>query len=161
MQEQPKQQAQQRQQKRPNQQKRQEQQERQARPGQPKTPADRARQQAFARYLADQIAACQRRGRALTADDRVDEGRFEKIRANVYEIFQTVLGVAERVGGEDDAARRRFFWQKARQIPQSWQEALQKARQQGDDEKTQIESIKLEAIHEIQEMCRHLWGGTV
>ena len=45
-------------------------------------------QQKFALYLEEQIAACKERGRLLAADARMDEGNFEKIRANVSAITQ-------------------------------------------------------------------------
>ena len=43
------------------------------------------------RYFDEQIAACAARSQALLADDRTDESNFEKIRANVYDIFRTML----------------------------------------------------------------------
>lgn len=71
-------------------------------------------QQKFALYLEEQIAACKERGRLLAADARMDEGNFEKIRANVYEIFKTILSAAERVCGKDDLARGVFSYKKRR-----------------------------------------------
>ena len=116
--------------------------------------------QKFASYLDERIAACQQRGRLLTADDRIDEGNFEKIRANVYEIFKTILSVAERVCGRDEPAKRDFFLQKAEQIPASWKVSYEKAQQNGDAEKMHIERIKLETIQEIKNMCIQIWGET-
>ena len=46
------------------------------------------------RWFEEQIALCGQRRQALLADDRADEATFEKIRANVYDIFRTVLSVA-------------------------------------------------------------------
>lgn len=69
-------------------------------------------QRKFEVYLDEQIAARKQRSKLLTADDRVDEGNFEKIQANVYEIFKTVLSVAERVCGRDELAKKRFFLQR-------------------------------------------------
>lgn len=111
-------------------------------------------------YLDERIAACRQRSRLLTADGRMDEGNFEKIRANVYEIFKTILSVAERVCGEDDLARKRFFLQKAEQIPASWAVSYEKARQHGDTEKMHIESIKLDTIQEIKDMYMQIWEET-
>ena len=117
-------------------------------------------QRKFESYLAEQIAACRQRGKLLAEDDRMDEGNFEKVRANVYEIFKTILSVAERVCGKDDSARRDFFLQKAEQIPVSWTASYEKAKQTGDVEKMHIESIKLDAIQEIKDMCMQIWGET-
>ena len=117
-------------------------------------------QQKFESYLDEQIAACKQRSKLLAEDDRMDEGKFEKIRANVYEIFKTILSVAERVCGKDDLAKRAFFLQKAEQIPTSWAASYEKARQNGDIEKMHIESIKLDTIQEIKDMCMQIWEET-
>ena len=65
------------------------------------------KQQEFELYLDEKIAACKQRSKQLTADDRTDEGNFEKVRANVYEIFKTILSVAEKVCKEDELAKVR------------------------------------------------------
>ncbi|MDE6261023.1 MAG: hypothetical protein K2M42_09240 [Oscillospiraceae bacterium] len=117
-------------------------------------------QRKFESYLDERIAACKRRGQLLAEDDRMDEGNFEKVRANVYEIFKTILSVAERVCGEEDGAKRDFFLQKAEQIPTSWTASYEKAKQSGDVEKMHIERIKLDTIQEIKDMCMRIWEGT-
>ena len=117
-------------------------------------------QRKFESYLDERIAACKRRGRLLAEDGRMDEGNFEKIRANVYEIFKTILSAAERVCGRDDFARRKFFLQKAEQIPTSWTASYERAEQNGDVEKMHIERIKLDTIQEIKNMCMQIWGET-
>ena len=48
------------------------------------------KQTKFELYLDEKIAACRQRCERFAADDRIDEGNFEKIRANVYEIFKTI-----------------------------------------------------------------------
>ena len=114
----------------------------------------------FAAYFDERIAACKQRGQLLAEDDRVDEGNFEKVRAIVYEIFKTILSVAERVCGEEDGAKRDFFLQKAEQIPTSWAASYEKAKQSGDVEKMHIERIKLDTVQEIKDMCMRIWEGT-
>ena len=118
-------------------------------------------QRKFESYLDEQITACKRRSQLLAEDDRMDEGNFEKVRANVYEIFKTILSVAERICGGDDSAKRAFFLQKAEQIPAGWRASYEKAKQNGDIEKMHIESIKLDTIQEIKDMCMQLWEGTI
>ena len=43
-----------------------------------------------------QIAACAKQRETLLADDRADEADFEKIKANIYDIFRTVLKTAAK-----------------------------------------------------------------
>ena len=117
-------------------------------------------EQKFELYLDEQIAACQQRSRQFTADNRMDEGNFEKVRANVYEIFKTILSVAERTCGKDDLATKQFFLQKAEQIPISWRASYEKAQQHGDAKKMHIERIKLDTIHEIKDMYMQIWEET-
>ena len=80
----------------------------------------------FEQYFEEQIEACEWRGKLLIADDRMDEGNFERIKANVYEIFRTILSAADRVCGEDVLAKKRFFWKgrsRSRQVgglPMKW-----------------------------------------
>lgn len=117
-------------------------------------------EQKFELYLDEQIAACRQRSRQFTADNRMDEGNFEKVRANVYEIFKTILSVAERTCGEDALAKKQFFLQKAKQIPISWRASYEKAQQHGDTKKMHIERIKLDTIHEIKDMYMQIWEET-
>lgn len=117
-------------------------------------------QRKFESYFDEQITACQQRSKMLAEDDRMDEGNFEKIRANVYEIFKTILSAAERVCEKDELAKRAFFLQKAEQIPTSWRTSYKTAKQNGDVRKMHIESIKLDTIQEIKDMCMQIWEET-
>lgn len=117
-------------------------------------------QQKFDLYLDERITACKQRSTQLTADHRMDEGNFEKVRANVYEIFKTILSVAEKVCKEDELAKKRFFLQKIEQIPTSWTISYEKAKQHKDIEKMHIESIKLDTIQEIKDKCMQIWEET-
>lgn len=117
-------------------------------------------QRKFESYFDEQITACQQRSKMLAEDDRMDEGNFEKIRANVYEIFKTILSAAERVCEKDELAKRAFFLQKAEQIPTSWRTSYETAKQNGDVRKMHIESIKLDTIQEIKDMCMQIWEET-
>ena len=117
-------------------------------------------QRKFESYLDEQIAACRQRSKLLAEDDRMDEGNEEKVRANIYEIFKTSLSVAEKVCGKDEFVKKRLFLQKAEQIPASWMTSYEKAEQHGDVEKMHIESIKLDTIREIKDMCMQIWEET-
>ncbi len=109
-------------------------------------------------YFDEQIAACAARSQALLADDRTDESNFEKIRANVYDIFRTMLSVAVAAGKGDANAVRSFFLQKAELLPASWRASLEKANQHGDAAKAQIELIKLDTLAKIKDKFSTVWG---
>ena len=47
-------------------------------------------------FLEQKIAACEEKRKRLQEDGYSDEADFEKIRANVYDIFKTVLSAAAK-----------------------------------------------------------------
>lgn len=100
-------------------------------------------------YLENRAAECKEKSRLLAADLRRDEANMEKIRANVYEVFRTVINAAEKTQSSDAAAKG-FFISRLDSIPASWQAALDKAREHDDDERAAIEMIKLEAAADIK-----------
>lgn len=111
------------------------------------------------RYFEEQIAMCNRRNKKLLDDERTDEATFEKVKANVYDIFRTIFSVAVKTSkGEPDAVRR-FFVQKIEQIPSSWVTAYDKAKQHNDTVKMRLEQIKLDTIGEIKENFAKTWEG--
>lgn len=118
-------------------------------------------QQKLESYFEERIAVCKQRSRQLAEEERIDEANFEKVRANVYDIFKTILSAAERVCGKDDLAERRFFLQKMEQIPTSWAVSYEKAKQNGNNEKIHIESIKLDTVREIKDVCMQIWEETI
>lgn len=101
---------------------------------------------------------CGQRRQALLADDRADEATFEKIRANVYDIFRTVLSVAARTCGEKDAAGR-FFRQRMESIPSGWAASWEKARQHDDAVRLRQEQVKLDTVGEIRRQFEEVWEG--
>lgn len=96
-------------------------------------------------FLTTQAAACKANATALAADDRCDEAVFEKIRANVFEIFLSVGNAAQKTS--DPMA---FFRARLEDIPASWEAALEKARSHGDEKRAHTETVKLEAIAAIR-----------
>ncbi|MDE7214168.1 MAG: hypothetical protein K2N42_06280 [Anaeroplasmataceae bacterium] len=115
------------------------------------------KQNKFEVYLDEHISACKQQSRLLAEDGRMDEGNFEKVRANVYEIFKTILSVSQKVCGNDDLARKNFFLEKLEQIPTSWKDSYEKAKEHGEVEKMHIESIKLKTIQEIKDTFMKIW----
>lgn len=110
-------------------------------------------------WFAAQIALCRQREQALLADDRADEAAFEKIWANVYDIFRTILDVAVRTGGGDAEAVRRFFARRMQTIPSGWAEAWEKAAQHHDPVRMQQEKIKLDTAAAIKARFADVWEG--
>ena len=96
-------------------------------------------------WLTEQIAACESQRTALWADERQDEANFARIRANVYDIFRTVLKVME---GSPDGET--LFAAKLTEIPSAWQKAHDQAERHGDAATLCIERIKLDAAAEVR-----------
>ena len=97
-------------------------------------------------YLTEQATLCKERAAALTADHRADEAVFEKIRANVFEIFTAVLSTARKQPDPMD-----FFRRQLASIPANWEAALEKAKAHGDEARAHTELLKLEAVRAIRE----------
>lgn len=111
----------------------------------------------FTTYLDDAIARCAEQEKALVADERKDEAIFEKIRANVYNIFRTIIGVAVNTCGEDADKIREFFMKRIDHIPASWNASYETAKQHNDTAKVQIEEIKLAVVQEIKTEFTKIW----
>ena len=110
-------------------------------------------------WLEAQMADCMRRREALHADDRADESDFEKIKANIYGVFRTVLAAAVQQGGGDAEAIRQFFLRRAEQLPAAWNASYEKAKQHGDAGKMRIESLKLSAARKVRLKFIEIWEG--
>lgn len=108
-------------------------------------------------YLEERISDCRERGLELSAQERGDEAAFEKVRANVYDIFRTVLEAALRLGDGDDGAVQRFFMMKAEQIPSSWKAARERAALHDDEERLMIEGLKLDTAREVRARFAEFW----
>ena len=91
--------------------------------------------------------------------DRADEAAFEKIRANVYDIFRTVLSVAEKTCGDEEDAVRDFFARRAQTIPAGWAAAYEKAKEHHDPVRLQIEKLKLDTVGEVRTQFKKIWEG--
>ena len=103
-------------------------------------------------YFDRQIAACKDRQAALASDSRTDEANFEKIRANVFDIFRTILSVAQKM-----ADPKAFFLKKLEEIPANWVSAKKAALAHGDDAAAHIETIKLDTKDAIRAEFLRIW----
>lgn len=101
-------------------------------------------------WLSGEIALCEERRAALAADAREDEAVFEKIRANVYGIFRTILFAAQHACENGENAQR-FCEDKLEQIPEKWTAAYEEAKRHGDISRMVMESIKLDTARKIRE----------
>lgn len=108
-------------------------------------------------YFEEQKRIRECNNAALFSDERKDEANFEKIKMNVYDIFYTILTVAEKSCNGDVNKMREFFEDRIERIPLSWSKSLEKAKQFDDAEKMQIEQIKLETVREIKNHTRLIW----
>lgn len=111
-------------------------------------------------YLENQITLCNQKAKNLLADDRTDEANFQKIKANVYDIFKTVLSVAQKNGNDNPDLVKNFFLKKTEQILSNWNAAYELAKHHDDTEKMLIEKLKLDTIHEIRNQFLTLWEET-
>lgn len=109
-------------------------------------------------YFDEQTALCARRRSTLRAEGYSDDADFEKIRANVFEIFRTVLSVAVKTNPDDPSAVRQFFLQKTEDIPKSWRSALEAAKQHGDAARIHPELLKLDTVSAIRAHFAEAWG---
>ena len=109
------------------------------------------------RYFEDRIAACWRRQMDLLAYGRADEARFERISANIYSLFQTLLSVAVELHRDDEKAARRFFVQRLEEFPSDWAAAYELARQRDNLIMQLVEKTKLDTVDEIKEYFAIVW----
>lgn len=110
-------------------------------------------------WFEAKISECEEKRNQLISDERADEANFEKIRANIYDVFRTVLNAAQKACGEDLDGVKDFFLKRLEQIPESWHTSYEKAQEYNDTEKLQIESIKLEAAEDIKNEFLKIWEG--
>lgn len=110
-------------------------------------------------YFEEQIALCGQRGQALLAGGRADEATFEKVKANIYNIFRTVFSVAVTTCPSDARKIQSFFSERIQQIPSGWAVAQEKARAHGDSARVYLEQIKLDTAGDIRENFAHIWEG--
>ncbi len=110
--------------------------------------------------LNEMMQACEKKRTAFMEDQRTDEAVFEKVEANVYEIFRTVLEVGTKVCGEEEGAVKAFLLTKLDEIPGNWEKAYELAKQHDDAQKMKIEGVKLDAAKQIRTTIEQIWEET-
>lgn len=101
-------------------------------------------------YFDKKIKTCEAHMKALKTAGLTDEGNFENIRRNIFDIFNTILITAEKSHKQSPDEISRFFLSKAEEIPKKWKESLEKAKANNDMEKIHIEQLKLDTINDIK-----------
>lgn len=109
-------------------------------------------------WLADRIAACEQAEAAFKEDGRDDEAVLEKIGANIYGIFISVIDAGRKATAnpEEHAA---FFERSLERIPSGWRIARDKAAERKDAVRLAQEEAKLAAIEAIEQAYRTMREG--
>lgn len=108
-------------------------------------------------YFNNEILLCTKRADSLIADARADEAVFEKVRANIYDIFRTVFSAAVRSKEGDMQAVREFFLAKLEEIPANWSSSYDAAVLHHDEVRMNTETIKLETARAIKKNFLQIW----
>ena len=93
--------------------------------------------------LKEQHAALNRQAVGLRKENKNDEAVFCTVRANVYDICATVLGVWVKRG--DPGACAALF----ARFREEWGASLEAAKRQNDAKKQCVEETKLEALQDV------------
>ncbi len=107
-------------------------------------------------YFNDKISNCNEQYKKFQLEGRFDEGNFEKIKVNVYGIFNTMLTLAINTAKEENEVYA-FYMKKLDEIPLNWEASYKKAVEYNDEEKIHIENIKLGVVKEISNAFEKTW----
>ncbi len=108
-------------------------------------------------FFEQRIAECNEKQRELQEENCSDEANFEKIKANVYDIFKTALSVGKKQYGDDSLKVKEFLMEKLGQISSDWAASYEKAEQNDDTRKMCIEKIKMNTAQDIRENILQIW----
>ncbi|MGN0427005.1 MAG: hypothetical protein ACI4F0_04300 [Agathobacter sp.] len=105
----------------------------------------------FHSFLANCKETVAKQVEELVSDDRADEARPLRAKANIYDVFCTLFDVAYKQSQGDCQVCREKFLKQAENIPANWKKSLEEAKAHEDMEKVLIEEAKLSAVTEIVE----------
>ncbi len=114
----------------------------------------------FIQYLDTRTSAIQDEITRLVADNRRDEGDFEKIRANIFQMAKTIFQASQKAYLEDSESVK-FFDSRLTMIEHTWRTSLDKAKDYQDDQKILQEQVKLEAMDEIRTTYKRIWEASL
>lgn len=118
------------------------------------------KKESFITYLDERTRAVQENITRLTKDQRKDEADFEKIRANIFQMFKTIFLASARISPAEEE-QIRFFDNKMTSIAETWKEALAKAAKHQDERRILQEQVKLEVMDEIRNFFDKTWRTTI
>ena len=106
----------------------------------------------FLEYIDNKIQGLKTEEVQLKNSYRKDEANLTKVKINICEICKTLYNVSQKEPNGQKA--REFYLQKLDKLSSEWKASLDIAKEYGDIEKTIIEDIKLEVLHELK--CKYL-----
>lgn len=112
----------------------------------------------YLEVLNEKKEKCKQNSEALTKDNRKDEADLEKIKLNIYDIFTTLFGAAQKAilkkEYKDETAKHEAFCNEYLKsfdkIPMSWKTKLEKAKENNDVINIVIEETKLSIALELK-----------
>lgn len=119
---------------------------------------DESKKKEFMAYLDANIAECARSSAVLKADDRGDESVFARVRGNIFEVFKTVFIAMCGASRGDGERLYGMYTEKLHTIPENWITSKSRAEEHGDAEKLHTETVKLDAVREIEAEFLRIWG---
>ena len=85
----------------------------------------------------------------LIKDDRQDEANLEKVKENIYEVFQTLYHATKKQAKSEEEFIA-LYQKRFDTIPANWIKRLELAREHDDIATVVIEEIKLNVVDEIR-----------
>ncbi len=118
----------------------------------------------YTEILNEKKETCKQNCDALTKDSRKDEADLEKIKLNIYDIFNTFIGVTQREiskkqFNDEDAKYQAFcneYLCSFDKIPESWRIKLEKAKENNDVINIVIEESKLSVASDLKNIFSNL-----
>lgn len=108
-------------------------------------------------FFNQRITECHEKQRRLQNENCDDEANFEKIKANVYDIFKTIFSTAIKKDRDDCSKAQAFFMDRLEQILSDWVSAYKKAERHDDAKKMHIENIKINTARDVKENILQIW----
>lgn len=118
----------------------------------------------YTEVLNEKKEKCKQNSGDLTNDNRKDEADLEKIKLNIYDIFTTFIGVAQREilkkqYADENAKYEAFcneYIKTFDKIPENWRVKLEKAKENNAIIDIVIEETKLSVVSELKNIFINL-----